>query len=258
MNGPYTRPKKTWPLIVVIVCLLGTTLYFWRDARQSAVALEARPADQSQEVGRLKKQIEDLRAQATSTPTTTVTYFTQAHMDEQVQKAVDDFKAKNPPCLKKDHQLPKKPKAQQAKPPAPKTEKKVEGKLAQNSPAEVPKKDENCRNEECLPKPKATVQKEVAAKVCGIGVQKSISDSTIIARLQLDENPDHPGVLRIAVVSSFEGVASQVSRTSLPIGKKGSNGKSDCNEDQAKVYQNWPAIITKFNLPLECVPVKMN
>lgn len=255
MNGPYTRPKKTWPLIVVIVFLLGTTFYFWRDARQSAVALEARPADQSQEVADLKKQ---LKAQATTTATTTVTGFTQAQMDEQVQKAVDDFKAKNPPCLKKDHQPPKKPKAQQAKPPAPKTEKKVEEKLAQNSPAEVPKKDENCRNEECLPKPKATVQKEVAAKVCGIGVQKSISDPTIIARLQLDENPDHPGVLRIAVVSSFEGVASQVSRTSLPIGKKGSNGKSDCNEDQAKVYQNWPAIITKFNLPLECVPVKMN
>jgi cbb3-type cytochrome oxidase subunit 3 len=116
MNGPYTRPKKTWPLIVVIVFLLGTTFYFWRDARQSAVALEARPADQSQEVADLKKQ---LKAQATTTATTTVTGFTQAQMDEQVQKAVDDFKAKNPPCLKKDHQPPKKPKAQQAKPPAP-------------------------------------------------------------------------------------------------------------------------------------------
>lgn len=254
MNGPYTRPKKPWLLIVAVIFLLCTTLYFWREARQSAVALEARPADQSQEVADLKKQ---LKAQATTTATTTVTGFTQAQMDEQVQKAVDDFKAKNPPCLKKDHQPPKKPKAPQVKPPAPKTEKKVEEKPTQKPVAEVPKK-EVCKEEDCVPKPKATVQKEVAAKVCGIGVQKSISDPTIIAHLQLDENPDHPGFVRIAVVSKWEGVSSQVSRSSLPIGKRDVNGKGDCNENQAKIYQNWPDMITKFKLPLECVPVKMN
>lgn len=98
----------------------------------------------------------------------------------------------------------------------------------------------------------ATVVREEKMKVCGIAVQKSLQDKTVVARLQLDVDQAHPGKIRIAKVTSFEGVAEQVSVSPFT-----TSVQRDCNVDQATVYQNWPAVIAKFNLPFDCIPKKM-
>lgn len=106
----------------------------------------------------------------------------------------------------------------------------------------------NCPAGGCV----ATVVREEKMKVCGIAVQKSLQDKTVVARLQLDVDQAHPGKIRIAKVTSFEGVAEQVSVSSFA-----TSAQRDCNVDQATVYQNWPAVIAKFNLPFDCIPKKM-
>lgn len=105
---------------------------------------------------------------------------------------------------------------------------------------------------ECIPKEKATVQREEKAKVCGIAIQKAVGDPTIIGRLQLDEDEAHPGLIRIASVLSFEGVATKVSVSPYP-----HSSNKDCDRDQATVYQHWPEVVRKFNLPVECIPVRL-
>jgi hypothetical protein len=103
----------------------------------------------------------------------------------------------------------------------------------------------------CVPQPKAQVLKEEKAKVCGIAIQKSVTDKTIIGRLQLDEDPANPGKIRLASVMSFEGVATKVSVSSMA-----HSPSKDCDVDQATVSQHWPAVVKKFDLPNDCVPVK--
>lgn len=107
----------------------------------------------------------------------------------------------------------------------------------------------------CTPLPKAVVIREEKAKVCGIAIQKSVSDATIVGRLQLDEDPANPGKIRVARVVSFEGVATKVAVSPYRHSKM-SDGKGDCNVDQATIYQHWPEVIKKFDLPIECIPVK--
>lgn len=128
---------------------------------------------------------------------------------------------------------------------------RVRPRIVRARPSAINTPASSCSGD-CAPQPAATVQREEKAKVCGIAVQKSLSDKTIVARLQLDENPDHPGALRIASVSSFEGVPSMVSRSPWR-----HSATKDCNEDQATVYQHWPEVVKKFNLPLDCIPTRL-
>ena len=138
-----------------------------------------------------------------------------------------------------------------ASPPKPKAKTPAKPKPPAKPKAPPPK--EKCAD--CIPKEKAIFQREVPAKVCGIAIQKSVADRTIIGHLQLDEDPSNSGKIRIARVNSFEGVATKVSVSSYPHSKM-ADGKGDCNVDQAIVYQHWPQVIRKFELPLECVPVR--
>jgi hypothetical protein len=116
------------------------------------------------------------------------------------------------------------------------------------APASSPVVNNNCPAGGCV----ATVVREEKAKVCGIAVQKSLQDKTVVARLQLDVDQAHPGKIQIAKVTSFEGVAEQVS-----VSPFATSAQRDCNVDQATVYQNWPAVIAKFSLPFDCIPKKM-
>lgn len=111
------------------------------------------------------------------------------------------------------------------------------------------KQAEGCATPNCVPQIKATVHQERKARVCGIEFHRSLSDKTIIARLQLDASETHPGKMRIAKVEQFEGKALQVASVSL-------THSTDCDVDQASVYQNLLAVMKKFNLPDDCIPVR--
>lgn len=104
----------------------------------------------------------------------------------------------------------------------------------------------NCTQQQ----PTFLVEKEVdtsnTSKVCGIAVLSSKGGS-VIARLQLDEDPAHPGKIRIAKVSSFGGAAIQVSVSPLR-----HSLTKNCDEDQASVYKVWPQVVAKFGLPNDC------
>jgi hypothetical protein len=102
----------------------------------------------------------------------------------------------------------------------------------------------------CVQKPTFQKQSEAPAKVCAIAIQKSLTDKTIVGFLQLDKSTSQPGNLRIARVASLEGVALQVETTSLKHG-------TDCDKDQAQVYQHLPAILQKFGFDQQCIPSKV-
>ena len=85
------------------------------------------------------------------------------------------------------------------------------------------------------------------ARICGVEVLKSSADKTVVARLQLDEDPKHPGKIRIAKVLSFEGSATQVEVSLYPKSK-------DCDADQSVIYRNWSNIVEKFKLDPNCIP----
>lgn len=153
--------------------------------------------------------------------------------------------ASAPPCPS-EHRTSKKPKAPKPEVPAPVAK-------AKKPVAPVVAPTAGCSD--CKPGT-PTVQSEVKAKVCGVAIQKSVADKAIIGRLQLDEDTANPGKIRIASVLSFEGVATKVAVSQYPVSQKDANGKADCNVDQATIYQHWLEVVKKFDLPVDCVPVK--
>ena len=105
-----------------------------------------------------------------------------------------------------------------------------------------------CTN--CVPVPSFQVEREEStvktSKICGVAVLQKTGGS-IIARLQLDEDPGNPGKMRIASATSFGGATTKVS-----VSPWKHSANKDCDEDQAMVYAHWPEVVAKFGLPNDC------
>ncbi len=152
-------------------------------------------------------------------------------------------------CSKREYVYPKKQKSVASKPVhKPQSQKPVSAPPQSITPPPVApvKPAEAC----CTPTPTAQVLREEdtskSSKICGIAIMKN---GDVVGRLQLDNNPERPGFIRIAKVGSFGGVPSKVFGTPM-------SHSMDCNVDQASVYAIWAKVLEKFDFPNDCVPVK--
>ena len=196
------------------------------------------------------KVVANTANQALSIATSAQTSANQANAKaDAAQKAADHAETTAGQALGKAQEAEALSQKCNCQPHRPVVHKKVSKPKAPPPAKVLPPKAEPCKN--CVPEPKASISHEEKSKVCSIAVQKSLLDKTIVARLQLDENPSYPGSLRIASVASFEGVPSMVSRSPWQY-----SSTKNCNEDQATVYQHWPEVIRKFQLPLDCLPTR--